>query len=61
MKKILGEVQNGTFARDWILENQANRPHFNRMRDIEATRQTEDAGWKLRAMMSRARDTGRKE
>jgi ketol-acid reductoisomerase len=33
MKKVLREIQDGTFARNWILENQANRPHFNaRMR-----------------------------
>ena len=32
MKKILTEIQNGEFAREWILENQANRPGFNALR-----------------------------
>ena len=52
MKKVLTEIQNGTFARDWILENQANRPFFNRMRDIEASHPVEEVGRRLRAMMS---------
>ena len=32
MKKVLAEIQDGTFARNWILENQVGRPHFNAMR-----------------------------
>ena len=29
MKKILGEIQSGQFAKEWVLENQANRPVYN--------------------------------
>ena len=52
MKKVLREIQDGTFARNWILENQANRPYFNRMREIEAAHPVEKVGAELRAMMS---------
>lgn len=52
MRKVLGEIQDGTFARNWILENQANRPYFNRMRDIEAAHPVEKVGRELRSMMS---------
>lgn len=51
MKRILKEVQNGTFAREWILENQANRPSFNIMKQREARHQIEVVGKELRAMM----------
>jgi ketol-acid reductoisomerase len=52
MKKVLGEIQDGSFARNWILENQANRPYFNRMREIEAAHLSEKVGSELRALMS---------
>lgn len=52
MKKALEEIQEGKFARDWILENQANRPVFNAMRNKEADHQIEQVGKKLRSMMS---------
>ncbi len=52
MKKVLGEIQDGSFARNWILENQANRPYFNRMREINAAHPVEEVGRRLRAMMS---------
>lgn len=52
MKKVLGEIQDGSFARDWILENQANRPFFNRKREMEAAHPVEKVGASLRAMMS---------
>jgi ketol-acid reductoisomerase len=61
MRKVLGEIQDGSFARNWILENQANRPYFNRMRDINAAHQVEEVGARLRAMMSWTRESGRKE
>jgi ketol-acid reductoisomerase len=51
MKQILAEIQNGSFARDWILENQANRPHFNAMRRLEAEHQVETVGGELREQM----------
>ncbi len=51
MRKILAEIQNGEFAKKWILENQANRPVFNAMRKSEAEHQIEKVGRDLRAMM----------
>jgi len=52
MRQVLKNIQNGSFARDWILENQTNRPFFNRMRAIEAEHPIEKTGKELRAMMS---------
>jgi ketol-acid reductoisomerase len=51
MRQVLKEIQNGKFAREWILENQVNRPNFNRMRVIEAAHPIEKTGAELRAMM----------
>ncbi len=51
MKKILSEIQNGEFARKWILENQANRPYFNAMRKREQEHPIEKVGRELRKMM----------
>ncbi|MDD4601143.1 Ketol-acid reductoisomerase (NAD(+)) [bioreactor metagenome] len=51
MKKILAEIQNGEFARKWILENQANRPVFNAMRRTKAAHPIEEVGKELRSMM----------
>jgi len=52
MKKILGEIQSGQFAREWVLENQANRAGFLAMRRRDAEHQIEEVGKRLRAMMS---------
>ncbi len=52
MKKVLEEIQNGTFARNWILENQANRPYFNSRRRIEAQHPAEAVGKELREKMN---------
>ena len=52
MKRILGEIQNGQFAREWILENQAGRPSFLAMRQKEAGHPIEVVGKDLRGMMS---------
>ena len=52
MKKVLGEIQDGTFARNWILENQSNRPYFRSKRRIESENEVEVVGKKLRKMMS---------
>jgi ketol-acid reductoisomerase len=52
MKKILAEIQNGQFAREWILENQAGRPGFLAMRQKEAGHPIEVVGAELRDMMS---------
>ena len=52
MKKVLTEIQQGEFARDWILENQANRPYFNAMRRLEREHKIEEVGKDLREKMS---------
>jgi ketol-acid reductoisomerase len=52
MKKVLAEIQNGVFARNWILENQANRPSFNAMRYAAQNSLLEKTGAELRAKMS---------
>jgi ketol-acid reductoisomerase len=52
MKKVLNEIQDGTFAKNWILENKANRPAFLSRRRIEQDLQVEHVGKELRKMMS---------
>jgi ketol-acid reductoisomerase len=52
MKKVLSEIQDGSFAREWILENKANRPFFNAKRRMEKEHLIEKVGEKLRGMMS---------
>ena len=51
MKQVLTEIQDGTFAKNWLLENQANRPAFNAMRRRGAEHPIEKVGAQLRAMM----------
>jgi len=51
MKKVLGEIQDGTFAREWILENQAGRPRYNAMKRIDQEHPVEKVGKELRAQM----------
>jgi ketol-acid reductoisomerase len=52
MKKILGEIQQGQFAREWILENKANQPTFRAIRRREREHLVEKVGRELRSMMS---------
>jgi ketol-acid reductoisomerase len=52
MRKILAEIQSGQFAREWVLENQANRAGFLAMRRRDAEHPIEEVGQRLRAMMS---------
>ena len=52
MKKVLNEIQNGTFARNWILENQVNRPGFNARRKAAQSSLLEQTGKELRSKMS---------
>jgi ketol-acid reductoisomerase len=61
MKKVLSEIQDGTFARNWILENQANRPNFNAMRRMAKESLVETTGKSLRAKMSWNKDDGKGE
>lgn len=51
MRQILEEIRNGSFATEWILENQAGRPSFNSMKRREAEHPIEVVGKQLRGMM----------
>ncbi|NCO84332.1 MAG: ketol-acid reductoisomerase [Nitrospirae bacterium CG_4_10_14_3_um_filter_44_29] len=51
MKKILTEIQDGVFAREWLLECKVNKPVFNALTKKGAEHQIEEVGGKLRAMM----------
>ncbi|TAJ22653.1 MAG: ketol-acid reductoisomerase [Nitrospirae bacterium] len=51
MQKILEEIQSGRFAREWVLENQANRPVYNALLAKGEAHPIETVGAKLRAMM----------
>ena len=51
MRAILGEVQDGTFAREWIAECEAGGPTFRALRDESRRHTLEDTGARLRAMM----------
>jgi ketol-acid reductoisomerase len=52
MKRILGEIQDGTFAREWIAEDDAGRPQFDTWRAEGAAHPIEAVGAKLRGLMS---------
>ena len=52
MREILAEIQSGEFAREWILENKANRPVFNALRRMQKEHLIEQVGAKIRGMMS---------
>ena len=51
MKQILGEIQSGEFAREWIAENRAGQENFQRMRSEQAAHRVETTGKELRGMM----------
>ena len=51
MKKILAEVQDGSFAKEWILENQVGRPVYNALKRMDEEHLIEEVGEELRAMM----------
>ena len=51
MKDILGEIQSGEFAKEWIAENRAGQENFNRMREEQKDHQIEREGKELRSMM----------
>ncbi len=51
MRKMLKEIQDGTWASNWIQENQAGRPNFYAMRRLEAQHPIEKVGKELRSMM----------
>ena len=52
MAEALWEIQNGTFARNWILENRAGQPHFKAMRRIHAEHMIEEVGSEMRSMFA---------
>jgi hypothetical protein len=52
MRQLLKEIQDGTFAKNWILENKAGAPHFKAMRRLHAEELVEEVGTDLRAMFS---------
>lgn len=52
MQEVLEDIQSGKFTREWILENQANRPVFNSLTEKDENSQIEEVGKKLREMMS---------
>ncbi len=52
MLRILGDIQSGQFAREWILENQAGRPVYQRLKARAATHPIEEVGSQLRSMMA---------
>ncbi|MFH1141824.1 MAG: ketol-acid reductoisomerase [Chloroflexota bacterium] len=51
MRKVLDEIQDGSFAREWITENDEGRPRFNRLREENKGHPVEKVGAELRAMM----------
>jgi ketol-acid reductoisomerase len=51
MQKILDAIQDGSFAREWLAENRAGRPNFERLRQADRNHQIEQVGAELRAMM----------
>ena len=51
MDEILAEIQDGSFAREWILENQAGRPMYNALKRMESEELIEEVGAELRQMM----------
>ena len=52
MKRILKEIQEGEFARNWLVENMINRPVFNARREQELEHPMVQVGKDLRSMMS---------
>ena len=52
MRKILAEIQDGRFAREWVAEDEAGRPNFTRLQKEGAAHPIEEVGEKLRGLMS---------
>jgi len=52
MKRILGEIQDGSFAKEWIAEDDAGRPQFAKYRGEAERHQIEEVGGRLRGLMS---------
>jgi ketol-acid reductoisomerase len=52
MRKILDEIQDGRFAKEWVAEDEAGRPNFNRLQQQGEQHSIEEVGKKLRGLMS---------
>jgi ketol-acid reductoisomerase len=52
MKRILTEIQDGSFAKEWVAEDEAGRPQYTKYREEAATHQIEEVGGRLRGLMS---------
>jgi len=52
MEQILEEVQNGEFAKEWISENQTNRPSYKQLREAEGNHEIEEVGERLRELFA---------
>ena len=52
MKQVLAEIQDGSFAKEWIAENHEGQPRFKAMREADANHEIEEVGAQLREMMS---------
>ena len=51
MRRMLKEIQDGTFAKNWINENEQGQPNFKRMREADRNHPIEQVGGPLRKMM----------
>src|SRR5690349_3750267 len=60
MKKTLADIQSGKFAQEWIAENKAGCPNFNKLREAEKQHPIEIVGAQLRGMMSWLPKAGKK-
>ncbi|WP_336344720.1 ketol-acid reductoisomerase [Halalkalicoccus ordinarius] len=58
MEEVLQGVQDGTFAREWIAENQAGRPSYTQLRQAEKDHEIEEVGAELRALFAWAEEEG---
>jgi ketol-acid reductoisomerase len=58
MRRILGEIQDGSFAKEWIAEDDAGRPQFGKYRQMAADHPIEEVGERLRGLMSWIRKDG---
>ncbi|SEH55107.1 ketol-acid reductoisomerase [Halopenitus malekzadehii] len=61
MEQVLEQVQDGTFAREWIAENQAGRPSYTQLREAERTHEIEQVGEELRALFAWAEEEADEE
>ena len=61
MEQVLADVRNGRFAREWITENQANRPTYRQLRQGEKAHEIEAVGERLRGLFAWAEAEGEDE